>query len=417
MFKKSKLPQHLLLISHHNSYRIAPYIQAARKRGMQVTIASESKHSLVSEVASGLNLDFNDSQGAIKTVLAAHQQTPFHGILGSDDATVELAARIARQLALPHNPPQAARCSQRKDLARAELMLAGCPVPIHCLLDIHQPVEKQLAGLPWPCVLKPLNMSASRGVIRVNNEKEFLQAVERLRPILATAAGEFEQHHLLVEEYIDGIEIAFEGYLHQGRLHDITIFDKPNPLTGPFFAETLYVTPTALSRSIQQSVHAVVAEACKAYGLTTGAVHAECRIDKNDKVWILEIASRTIGGDCARMLDNENFSVEELAISLATGQPIDVTLPAQARGVMMIPIRKKGLLKRTEGLLKARQVPGIEKIDIAIPPGHELIPLPEGNQYLGYIFSGAKTPEQAIQALRQAYTELNFVVSPVFRIS
>ena len=367
-------------------------------------------------MASGLNVDFSDHQGAVQTILQAHRQNPFHGILGSDDATVELAAHIARELGLAHNPPQAARCSQRKDLARAELMLAGCPVPIHCLMDISQPAENQLAGLPWPCVLKPLNMSASRGVIRTDNEIEFLRAVDRLRPILASANGEFEKHHLLVEDYIDGIEIAYEGYLHQGRLHQITIFDKPDPLTGPFFEETIYVTPSALSRSLQKTVHEVVQKACRAYGLSTGAVHAECRIDKDDRVWILEIASRTIGGDCARILDNENFSVEELAISLATGRPIDVTLPPQARGVMMIPIRQRGLLKRTEGLLKAQQIAGIEKIDIAIAPGHELVPLPEGNQYLGYIFARGETPEEVTRALRRAYGELRFVTAPLIRI-
>ena len=416
MSRREPQTQHLLLISHHNSYRIASYIQAAKKRCMQVTIASESRHSLVSEIASGLQVNFSDSESAIRSILQAHEKTPFHGILGSDDATVELAARIAGQLQLPHNPPQAARCSQRKDLARAELMLAGCPVPIHCLVDINMPPEKQLAGLPWPCVLKPLNMSASRGVIRVDNEAAYLKAIERLRPIQATASGEFEQHHLLVEAYIDGIEIAYEGYLHRGRLHNITIFDKPDPLTGPYFEETIYVTPSSLDQALQKNIHNVVEKACHAYGLSTGAVHAECRIDAENNVWILEIASRTIGGDCARILDNENFSVEELAISLATGRPIDVSLPPQARGVMMIPVRQNGLLKRTEGLLAARQVSGIEKIDIAIPEGHELVPLPEGNQYLGYIFARGDTADEVTQALRQAHSELRFVTAPVIKI-
>lgn len=408
----------LLLISHHNSYRIAPYIKAAQNLGLSVTIASQGKHSLVTEVANGIHINFDDVTSALDEILKENLNTPFAGILGSDDHTVELAAHAAKALNLPHNPPQAALYSHRKDLARAELALAGCPVPIHCLLDLSQTIEKQIAGLPWPCVLKPVNMSASRGVIRANNKSEFLAACERLRPILATAQGQLEQNHVLIEDYIDGFEIAYEGFLQDAVLKTITIFDKPDPLVGPYFAETIYVTPSALSEDLQKSIKQILQKACTAYGLSTGAIHAECRIDKNNNIWILEIASRTIGGDCGRMLDNEQFSIEELAISLAINQPVEeFSLPKQARGVMMLPVRKKGLLKRVEGVLEANKVKHIDKIDIIIGQGHELVPLPEGNQYLGYIFASADNSEQVTSAIREAYAALKFVTTPIFNIT
>lgn len=407
----------LLLISHHNSYRIAHYIKAAKNLGISVTIASQGKHSLVTEVASGIHINFDDTASALDVILKQNHNTAFSGVLGSDDQTVELAASAAKALNLPHNPPQAARFSHRKDLARAELTLAGCPVPIHCLLDLTQNIEKQIAGLPWPCVLKPLNMSASRGVIRANNEDEFIAACERLRPILATTLGEFEQSHILVEEYIDGIEIAYEGFLHGAVLQTITIFDKPDPLVGPYFEETIYVTPTRLNDELQVSIKDVIQNACTAYGLITGAIHAECRIDENNNIWILEIASRTIGGDCGRILDNEQIGIEELAISLAIGQPVEFNMAEQARGVMMIPVKEKGLLKRVEGLLDANKEKHVDKIDIIIREGHELVPLPEGNQYLGYIFASADSPEQVTAAIREAYAKLRFITAPVFSIT
>ena len=407
----------LLLISHHNSYRIAPYIKAAKNLGISVTIASQGKHSLVTEVASGIHINIDDTASALDVILKQNHNTAFSGVLGSDDQTVELAASAAKALNLPHNPPQAARFSHRKDLARAELTLAGCPVPIHCLLDLTQNIEKQIAGLPWPCVLKPLNMSASRGVIRANNEDEFIAACERLRPILATTLGEFEQSHILVEEYIDGIEIAYEGFLHDAVLQTITIFDKPDPLVGPYFEETIYVTPSRLNDELQVSIKDVIQNACTAYGLITGAIHAECRIDENNNIWILEIASRTIGGDCGRILDNEQIGIEELAISLAIGQPVEFNMAEQARGVMMIPVKEKGLLKRVEGLLDANKEKHIDKIDIIIREGHELVPLPEGNQYLGYIFASADSPEQVTAAIREAYAKLKFITAPVFSIT
>jgi len=405
----------LLLISHHNSYRIAPYISAARRLGIEVTIASEGRHSLVTEVVNGVFVDFNDIQNASDTLLRQHSLTPFHGVLGSDDVTVELAASIARRLGLAHNPPEAARWSYRKDLARARLELAGCPVPWNRLLDLDRPIDAQTAELRWPCVLKPLNLSASRGVIRADDRDEFIAAAERIRPILAHAKGDFERQHLLVEEYIDGIEIAFEGFLRQGELCMITIFDKPDPLTGPYFEETIYVTPTLLDAGMQQTVHDTVQQACKAYGLVTGAVHAECRIDEAGQVWILEIASRTIGGDCGRILDSEDFNIEELAVSLAIDHAIEVNPPGHASGVMMIPIRDAGILRRVEGLSAANRVSNIERVDIIIPEGHELVPLPEGNRYLGYIFARADSAQEVTQSLREAHSHLSFVTRPVFR--
>lgn len=406
----------LLLISHHNSYRIAPYIKAAINLGLEVTIASQGQHSLVSEVANGIHIDFADTDAAIKKILDENKIKPFAGVLGSDDHTVELAAHVAEALMLPHNPPEAAQYSHRKDLARAQLALTGCPVPIHCLLDLSLPLNKQTKGLPWPCVLKPINMSASRGVIRADNEDEFITACERLRLILATASDEFEQQHILIEDYIDGIEVAYEGYLQDGELNTITIFDKPDPLVGPHFAETIYVTPSTLDDAIQLAIKNVIQTACTAYGLRTGAIHAECRIDNNNTVWILEIASRTIGGDCGQMLTTDNFNIEELAISLAINRPVETNIPKQARGTMMIPVKEKGLLKRVEGLLEARKVANIDKVDIVIREGHELTPLPEGNQYLGYIFASADTPALVTDALRQAHAELKFVVAKVFAI-
>ena len=384
--------------------------------GLEVLIGSRGEHSLTTEVNQGLHIDLDDHDAALAAILEEARSRPFAGIIGSDDSTVELAAHAARSLGLPHNPPDAARISRRKDLARAHLMLAGCPVPIHCLVDISKPLDRQMAGLPWPCVIKPLNMSASRGVIRADNEQEFIAACRRIRGIIAESADEFERNHVLVEEYIDGVETAYEGYLHQGVLHTLAVFDKPDPLVGPFFEETIYVTPSRLEADTLKLIKQRVQQACDAYGLTTGPVHAELRVNTSD-AWILEIASRTIGGDCARTLDSgTDRSLEQLTVSLATGEPVRPPEIEQSRGVMMIPIRQAGLLRRVEGILAAQKVAHIDKIDIVISEGHELVPLPEGNQYLGFIFAKADTPEAVIAALREAHEKLNFVTAPVFRL-
>jgi len=379
-------------------------------------IASRGEFSLISEVHAGLNVDLDDTEASLASILEEAGQVPFAGILGSDDSTVELAARAAQTLGLPHNPPNAARLSRRKDLARAHLALAGCPVPIHCLINLGKALQPQLAGLPWPCVIKPLNMSASRGVIRADTEAGFIAACKRIKTIIADAKDDFEATHVLVEDYIDGIEVAYEGYLHNGELTTLALFDKPDPLQGPYFEETIYVTPSRLDDTTQARIKLRVAQACQAYGLSTGPVHAELRVDERD-AWILEVAARTIGGDCARTLDSgDDFNLEELVISLAIGKPVHSKPPEEARGVMMIPIREGGILRRVEGIAAARKVAGIETVDIIIREGNELVPLPEGNQYPGYIFARGNSTGEVVSALREACSRLHFVVAPVFKM-
>jgi biotin carboxylase len=383
--------------------------------GLEVLVASRGEYSLVSEVHDGIHIDLDDHDAALELILGEAGKAPFSGVLGSDDSTVELAARVAEALRLPHNPPHAARISRRKDLARAYLSRANCAVPIHCLVNLKLPLKKQMAGIPYPCVIKPLNLSASRGVIRADNESEFIQACARIKKIIEPSTDDFERSHVLVEQYIDGIEVAYEGYLNNSRLFTLALFDKPDPLTGPFFEETIYVTPSRLDSAIQQTIRDRVEQACHAYGLVTGPVHAELRVNRED-AWILEVASRTIGGDCARALDTgSGLSLEALTIALATGRPVQPASPDDARGVMMIPIEKEGILKRVEGLAEARAVASVEKVDIVIPQGHELIALPEGNQYPGYIFARAKTPEEVVRALRSAHEKLKFVVAPLWK--
>lgn len=414
--KESVIKPSLLLISQPNSYRIAPYINAARRLDLNVIVASKGEYSLISEVYQGIHIDLDSHDSALKTIINESESLNIVGILGSDDSTVELAAKVAKVLKLPHNPPAAARLTMRKDLARAHLSLDNCSVPIHCLISLNDALERQIAGLPWPCVIKPLSLSASRGVIRVNNKEEFISACQRVKKIIADTGDDFERSHVLIEEYIDGVEVAFEGYLHNGHLRTLVIFDKPDPLTGPFFEETIYVTPSSLDENTQKKIKKRIEEACQSYGLTTGPVHAELRVNQED-AFILEVASRTIGGDCARSLDSgANFNLEELVVSLATGNPVETNPPDNARGVMMIPIKQSGILRRVEGLVAARKTPHVDKVDIVIREGNELVALPEGNQYPGYIFAQAKTSAEVVSALRKAHDQLNFVMAPAIQL-
>jgi biotin carboxylase len=403
----------LLLITPTNSYRTVPFLQAARRQGITALVASEGRFSLVSEIADGLHIDLEDP-AALERLLAANDIHPFTGVVATDDASVELGSRIAQALNLPHNPPQAARFTRRKDLSRQALAAAGVSVPEFRIIDLQQPIASQLGRLKFPCVIKPLSLSASRGVIRVDDADALCAACMRVQRILAgeTTRDAFVATHLLIEAFISGPEVALEGLLCRGQLSVLAMFDKPDPLEGPFFEETYYITPARHDEAIKTRIIRRVEDACEALGLREGPVHAEVRISQGDGV-IMEVASRTIGGDCARLLRfGTGQGLEDLVISHAVGNPLPVKSWDGGAGVLMIPIPEAGILRRIEGIARARAVPWIEDILIGIREGYELVPLPEGASYLGFIFAHAPTPAAAEAALREAHATLKIVVAP-----
>ena len=410
-------PPYLLLISPPNSYRTAAFIDAARRNQIDVLVASEGEHSLVSEIAAGLHVDLQDP-AALEQLLAAGRSRPFAGVVATDDATVELGSRIAAYLGLPHNPPTAARYSRRKELSRQALASSAVPIPEFRLLDLERPLDSQLDGFPLPAVIKPLALSASRGVIRVDSRDEAHAASQRITRMLAgeDSADAFTAQHLLLERFVSGQEVALEGLLRQGQLTVLAIFDKPDPLEGPYFEETYYTTPSRHSSQIQQQLIDCTQAACEALGLCEGPVHAELRITRNGPV-IMEVAVRTIGGECARLLNfGTGRSLEELVILHATGQPLQLGDTAGAAGVLMLPIPGSGILRRIEGIRAARAVPGITDVLVTIRDGYELVPLPEGGSYLGFVFAQCATPQAAEAALREAHSKLNIVIAPIMRI-
>ena len=414
----TKLRDRVLVIAPHGSYRTVPFIKAANNLNVDVLIVSQGEHSIVSDYAKGLHVDFNDPEQVIKIILSEASKRSFSGIIGTDDTTTELASQVAKKLSLPHNDPKAVNIAQRKDLARLNLKKSEVKIPEFDLLTTIKPLEEQNIHVDFPAVIKPVALSASRGVIRVNNDIELQQAVERVKTMLLEER-QIEQsvrELLLLEEFIPGKEVAIEAMLHNGKLDVLAIFDKPDPLNGPFFEETYYITPTSFSKNMQKEIKQTVLESCQSYGLNEGPVHAECRI--NDKgVWVLEVAARTIGGMCGRLLSiGTGYSLEELVLLHAMGKRVEIKTIESAAGVLMIPIPSAGILKRVEGLLEAQRVTYINELSIEVREGYELVPLPEGNSYLGFIFAEAPTVKQAEQALRDAHSCLNIVIAPLWKI-
>jgi biotin carboxylase len=320
-----------------------------------------------------------------------------------------LAARAAAALGLPHNDPNAALAARNKWIMREALHRGGVPVPEYRQVELDADPLPAALEIGFPVVVKPITLSGSRGVIRANDAAELQTAFTRAREITRSAGHAPDEDVLLIERYLPGVEVALEGLLTAGSLQTLAIFDKPDPLEGPFFEETIYVTPSRLAPDVQAATSARTADAAAALGLREGPVHAELRIN-DDGVWLIEMAGRSIGGLCSTVLEfGAGISLEEIILRHAVGQALpSSTGMDHAAGVMMIPIPRGGILRDITGVEAAATIPGVTGVDITAPLHQPLVPLPEGASYLGFIFAQGETPAVVEAALRAAHAELGF---------
>jgi biotin carboxylase len=412
----------LLLLLPTRSYRTDDFLAAARKLGVRVVLGTDLCHTVEERVGarpSEVSLDFRRPQRAAERIAAIAAEQPIGGVVPTDEGTAILAALAAERLGLRHNPPEATRRAGNKHLQRETLRAAGLPVPAFSMHALGDGPERAAALVRYPCVLKPLVLSASRGVIRADDPASFVAAWRRIEKILQAARSERRAwddeaaRWLLVEGFVAGAEVALEGLLRGGRLQVLALFDKPDPLDGPYFEETLYVTPSRHPKEVQGQVMRLVEASAHALGLSEGPLHAEVRLSPSGPV-VLEVAARSIGGLCARTLRfGAGIALEELLVAHAMGLPLPrLDRELQAAGVMMLPIPGRGVLRGVGGLEEARAVPGIEDVIITIPQGREVEPLPEGDAYLGFAFARAERPEDVEAALRAAHARLRIDIRP-----
>jgi biotin carboxylase len=362
-----------------------------------------------------LLLDIRHPQAAAQTVAEFARQHPINAVIGVDDVTAVTAAFVAEALGLPHNSVASVTAAGNKRQMRELLSRQGIPVPRHTVFPLDGDARTFANLIAYPCVVKPLILSASCGVIRANNEEEFERAFHRVGALLTNlklAAVDEQTRLILVEDFVPGIEVALEGLLSKGVLQPLAIFDKPDPLDGPYFEETIYVTPSRLSSDRQQEIIACAQQTAKALGLREGPVHGDFRVNEHG-VWVIEMAARAIGGRCSTTLDfAAGMSLEELILRHALQMPLPpLARQEQAAGVMMLPIPYSGRLHEIRGQAEARAVPGVVELTITAKPGDDLIPLPEGTRYLGFLLARGKTPEDVERSLREAHHRLTVVIS------
>jgi biotin carboxylase len=408
-------PPRLLLLMGPATYRAGAFLEAVAELGLEAVRGLDVPRELAAAWArpDSLALDFRDLPGATAAIVAAAAARPFDAILSVDDSATLLAAAASAALGLPHNDPESALAARDKLVMRARLAAGGAPVPGFRAFPLVSDPAEVAAHVSFPCVVKPLRLSGSRGVIRADDPAELAAAIARLRRMLLNDGHALAESEFLVESFIPGVEVALEGLLTDGDLHVLALFDKPDPLDGPFFEETIYVTPSRLTPEMQRAIAAATRGAAAALGLRHGPVHAELRVNERGP-WLVEIAGRSIGGLCSTILQfGAGMTLEEIILRHAVGLPL-ATLERErtAAGVMMIPIPRAGLLRGVAGVEAARAVPGVTGIEITAPLNQTLLPLPEGAAYLGFIFAREADPATVEAALRAAHACLRFDIRP-----
>src|SRR3989454_1001373 len=413
----------LLLLLPTTTYRAEAFLEAARRLKLDVVVGSK-RAAMLDDLGDALFLPLNlhDLDEAVRSVVEFARATPIDVVVGVDDHTTVVATAISAALGLPHNPVPAVAAARNKHRMRELLSEQGVPVPRFALFSVDDDPEVLVAPSPtplsiaFPCVVKPISLSASCGVIRANNRDEFVAAFHRVATLLEKLGRETVGEGSamsLVEAFVPGPEVALEGLLPDGELQVLALFDKPDPLDGPFFEETIYVTPSRLPEAVQREIASCAARAARALGLREGPVHGEVRVSDRS-VWVIEIAARSIGGRCSRTLRfAAGMSLEEVILRHALRMDMpSLAREGRAAGVMMVPIPRAGILEEVRGREEALAVRGIEDLEITAQPGDELVPLPEGTRYLGFLIARGKTPEAVETALRDAHRQLEFIITP-----
>ena len=427
----------VLVLATTTGYQTRAFGEAAARLRVELVFATDRCHLIEDPWQDrAIPIRFYDEDASVAAIVEVAREQPIDGVIAVGDRPTVIAARVAESLGVPFHPPEAAAIARDKQLTRERLRQTGLPVPWWIPISLNN----RLAPSPeprYPCVLKPVSLSGSRGVMRVDDRGALIAAIDRLRAIVESPDVRAERNAAhgtaLLEDFIPGREYALEGLMHRGALHVLAVFDKPDPLDGPFFEETIYVTPSAAPDGTRAAIVKAVERAAAAIGLQRGPIHAECRVNP-DGVFVLEVAARPIGGLCARALGfvpdgtrdsglgiripepESRIPLEELLLRHALGEAPAWRREEAASGVMMVPIPRRGVFRGVDGVEAARAVPHVVDVQITAKVDQRLLPLPEGASYLGFIFARAERAAVVAAALRAAHARLRFAIDPEFRV-
>lgn len=336
------------------------------------------------------------------------------GVLASDDWDVVAAAMIADKLGLRFVGVETALAATNKFLMRQRLRNGGAVVPDFQCFAIGDNAGEIAKSLRFPVVIKPTYGQGSLGVIRADTVDEFEKAFQYTSRIIVDLdmrpSAVRDRSGILVEQYIPGEEYTVELLMHEGKPYSLAVFEKPDPLEGPYFEEGIYVTPIRRDEKIRSLLVEAAIRGSRALGIETGPCHCELRLS-GELPYILEIAARPIGGFCSQVFaDLMGFDLHDLVLQNAVGLPVMPPPIADgvALGVMMLPVPGRGNLARVSGVDRALDIDGIMSVKIHVEAGSRILPYPEQSCYIGTVLATGSSADEVVARLKSAAKAVSF---------
>lgn len=406
--------KNILLLVPTETYRAEAFITGAAALGVSLTIASERRQAMAASMGRRtLVVSMQNPEVGLKQIEQAADNMQFDAIISVDDGGLATAALASKKLGLKYISTNSAQMSNNKIAMRKRLEQTEISKPWFL---VHKPTNKisiTTGAIPsFPIIVKPASLSGSIGVMRIDAPEDVESALALCESIqMDHGCGGDTQ--TLIEQYISGVECAVEAMVFNDQLKILAIFDKPRPLEGPYFAETIYVAPSERDREIQNKLQSTLEEARKALEIKTGPIHAEFRITSDREVYLIELAARSIGGMCSNAIPlSGGRSLEELIIAEALGMEIpEFAIENQASGVFMMPVPAKGVLRSISGVEEAKSTRWITNVTLSMMINSEVSPIPYDARYVGFIFAKAPTSRAVVEALEEAFKKIEIEIS------
>ena len=381
----------VLFVIPDKSYKSQDFVNAAKALKIDMFVVTDSKQA--SEDLGPINI-FSTNFDYVDKNLVKKLPKDIKVVLPVDHSSVLYASKLCEQLSANGNSVKAVLNCLHKENTRRILSENNFYQPKYIKVKTLKEVNNWREINDVKIIIKPNDGVASIGVMSLEpgvfNDSQIKKIINNC-----------SSNEILIEEYFEGQEYAFEGYIKEGYLKRIVIFDKPGDYKGPFYEEKIFIAPADIDQKNINKIEKTLEKACQKLGLTTGPVHIEFKII-NDEIFIIEVNPRTIGGLCSRSLNFNLFknSLEEVILNdLILDRKISIDLASNSSGVLMLPISKEGVFKGIKNLVMAEGIKEIVNIELSLPIGTYVKKPPFSERYLGFVFASGSTNSATKEAL------------------
>jgi len=358
-------------------------------------------------------VETNDVESVTRQLEEIHRREPVDALLTFSDYYVAIVAEAAARLGFRYLDPEAARACRNKAETRAALQRAGLPVPGFRVLSSIEEAWRAAQEVAYPCVLKPVSESSSKGVRLVHDAEELLAHFREVHGWRENARRQPLEGKVLVEEFLDGPELSVETFTRErGQTQVIGVTTK-HLSEPPHFVEMGHDFPSRIEADRGAALAAAALAALAALGYDFGPAHTEVRLTAAGPV-VVEVNPRLAGGMIPELVFHALGVdlVGALFAQLTGGEPNLAPRRAAWASIRFLTAPRHGRLAMVRGVEEARRLPGVREVTLGKRPGDEIRPAEEATHRLGHVITSGPDPLQVIREADAALASLEVVVAP-----